>query len=477
MTVSRDDSHLVCHFYDSSLYNRYLHVLENVELNVQRPLRATMKPMNKPVIPSSWLRGLLAGLIICCGANGNAATDASTRMAQSGMPGAFDCIGNSCPLLEIAGDWESTLPNGQPSPFRGFADPSMRRDPDSGRLWLAYSWPSLQVKRSSAAGWSSQAAQVTPRVDIHLAFSDDHGASWRYLQTLLPAAAARSPSGEPGQVVPEVVNLLPVQTESGTQWYGAWLEYFLPENGGYRNRPSQSFRIVMSRSPGIPGLADAPKARLGAMHTDPAWGMDLNLAALSPETSRCMLWNEPALYHDGKELFLALSCMAFRGTAPDLPSSDLVVFATTAQGEPALWRWRYAGKLSGVSEARELGGERLTQIDLVPGRDGQLLAVVTPDTWDATAHDFVHHGCRVLEVTEQDGRLTLARSPNGALKLRTSVMASDAGAAGTAACTYEPSSATGMVFGKRDKAGGLSGRNRNSNAHLSTSLHITGLRP
>ena len=451
--------------------------LRNNGERCMRPLRATMKPMNKPAIPSHWLRGLLVALIACSGANGTATTDGATRMAQAGVQGTFDCIGNGCPLLEIAGDAEATLPNGQPSPFRGFADPSMRRDPDSGRLWLAYSWPSLQVKQNRAADWSSQAAQVTPRVDIHLAFSDDHGASWRYLQTLLPATAATSPGGESGQIVPEVVNLLPVQTETGTQWYGAWLEYFLPAKGGYKNRPSQSFRIVMSRSPGILGLADAPRARLGAMHTDPAWGMDLNLAALSPETSRCMLWNEPALYHDGKELFLALSCMAFRGTAPDLPSSDLVVFATTAQGEPALWRWRYAGKLSGVSEARELGGERLTQIDLVPGLDGQLLAVVTPDTWDATAQDFVHHGCRVLEVTERDGSLMLARDQEGALKLRTSVMASDAGAAGTAACTYEPSSVTGIVFGKRDKAGGLSGRNRNSKAHLATSLHITGLRP
>jgi hypothetical protein len=436
-----------------------------------------MKTMNKPALPSSWLRGLLTGLIAFGGGNGSATADGAAHIAQAGAQGVFDCIGSGCPPLEIAGDAESTLPNGQPSPFRGFADPSMRRDPDSGRLWLAYSWPSVQVKQNRAAFQPWRGARATPRLDIHLAFSDDHGASWRFLQTLLPAAATQSPAGEPGQAVPEVVNLLPVRTEAGTQWYGAWLEYFLPDKGGYRKRPAQSFRIVMSRSPGIPGLADAPRTRLGAMHTDPAWGMDLNLASLSPETSRCLLWNEPALYHDGKELFLALSCMAFRGTTPDLPSSDLVVFATTAQGEPAQWRWRYAGKLSGASEARELGGERLTQIDLASGRDGQLLAVVTPDTWDDTAQDFVHHGCRALEVTEWDGSLTLARDPEGALKLRTSVMASDAAAMGTAACTYESSSTTGMVFGKRDKAGGLSGRNGSSNAHLTVSLHSTGLRP
>ena len=433
--------------------------------------------MNKHSTPPYWLTSLLVALIACCGANGNTTTDGAAHMAQASVPGTFDCIDLSCPPLEISGDAASTLPNGQPSPFRGFADPSMRRDPDSGRLWLAYSWPSLQVKRGSATSLSPQAAQVTPRLDFHLAFSDDHGANWRYLQTLLPATAAHSPSGEPGQIVQEVVNLLPVQTETGTHWYGAWLEYFLPDKGGYKNRPTQSFRIIMSRSPGIPGLADASRTRLGAMHTDPAWGMDLNLAALSPETSRCMLWNEPALYHDGKELFLALSCMAFRGTTPDLPSSDLVVFATTAQGEAKQWRWRYAGKLSGASEARELGGERLTQIDLASGHDGELLAVVTPDTWDATAQDFVHHGCRVLEVTERDGSLMLARDQHGALKLRSSVIASDAGTTGTAACTYEPSSTTGILFGKRDKAGGLSGRSGSSNAHLIVSLHSTGLWP
>ena len=432
--------------------------------------------MNKLSILPYWLTGLLVALTACGGANNNATTDGATQMARAGMPEAFDCASIRCPLLTIAGDEVFALPGGQPSPFRGFADPSMRRDPDSGRLWLAYSWPSLQVKQSHGAGRLWQAAQATPKVDIHLAFSDDQGANWRYLQTLLPAKTTHSPGGESGRTVSEVVNLLPVQTESGTQWYGAWLEYFLPDKGGFSNRPTQSFRIIMSRSSELPGLADAPRTRLGSMHTDPAWGMDLNLAALSPETGRCMLWNEPALFHDDKELFLALSCMAFRGTTPDLPGSDLVVFATTAQGDPAQWHWRYAGKLSGAPEARELGGARLTQIDLAPGRDGQLLAVVTPDTWDAAAHDFVHHGCRVLEVTEQNGSLALARDPNGALKLRTSVIASDAGTAGTAACTYEPSSATGIVFGKRNKAGGLSG-NGNGNAHLATSIHTTGLSP
>ncbi len=207
------------------------------------------------------------------------------------------------------------------------------------------------------------------------------------------------------------------------------------------------------------------------MKTDDRWGVDVNLASLSPQTRHCMLWNEPALYHDGNELYLALSCMAFYGKSPDMERNDLVVFATRASGAPPQWRWRFAGKLAGASEAGELGGERLTQVDLAKGRDGKLLAIVTPDTWESG--DFVHHGCRVVEVESSGGALRLARDGSGRLKVRSSILASDAGSAGTAACSYEPSSETGVIMTKRIKEGGGVSRAK----LLRAALHRTGIHP
>lgn len=152
--------------------------------------------------------------------------------------------------------------------------------------------------------------------------------------------------------------------------------------------------------------------------------------------------------------------------------NDLVLFATDASGEPSQWQWRFAGRLSGAREAHELGGERLTQVDLVEGRDGALLAVVTPDTWESG--DFVHHGCVVVEVDTTGRSPSLARDSRGRLVVRASVTASDAGPEGTAACSCEPSSETGIVLTRRIKRGGGLGHGARS---LNASLHRTGLHP
>ena len=391
----------------------------------------------------------------------------------------FDCVPASCPTIEIAGDAVSTQPDGRPSAFSGFADPTLRRDPQSGHLWMAYSWPNIRTAeepqrrlfRRNATGRGGGDGQ--PGVDIHLARSVDDGRTWRFERKLWAAVPATAPDGARGHLGHEVANLLPVRTAQGLAWFGARLQYFLPERGGFGERPVESFRILVSRAGSPDGLASAPAVQLGSARTDDRYGMDVRLTDLSPSTRHCMLWNEPALYHDGRELFLALSCMAFRGPVADMERSDLMLFATDAAGPVTGWRWRFAGALSGEREARDLGGTRLTQIDLAESRDGRLLAIVTPDTWDDRARDFVHHGCRVVEVERAGGGLRLARDAAGVLRIRAVVRASDAGSAGTAACSYEPASATGVVMTKREKEGGrLTGATR-----LTASLHRTGLHP
>lgn len=388
-----------------------------------------------------------------------------------------DCAGAKCPAIRIGGDTEATLPNGDPSPFRGFADATVRRDPDSEKLWMAYSWPNVQVDDNKKAGLLSRKPATSPRVDIHLAYSDDQGKSWQLAKTLWSPTSTRGPGGEHGHMSHEVANLLPVREGERVAWYGARLDYFLPDDGGFAKRPPESFRILVGRASSPGELTDAPTVALGSMKTDAAWGMNINLAKLSPETSHCMLWNEPALFHDGSELFLALSCMAFRGKSPDMEKNDLVVFAARTDGVPTNWKWRYAGKLAGAQDAKELGGERLTQIDLAKDKQGRLMAIMTPDTWDKKANDFVHRGCVAVEVDTSNKALRLARSSDG-LKVRTRVNASDAGPSGTAACTYDPSSATGIILGKRNKISvGLGHANDRTKAQMYGELHATGIHP
>lgn len=401
-------------------------------------------------------------------------------LTMTGVSGAStkDCAFPACPEIRIAGDEASTLPTGAPSPFRGFADATLRLQPDSERLWMAYSWPSVRRVEEASQVRSGGRGGSVPQVYVHLAYSDDHGRTWRFSKTLWSPTPFTGPHGEVGHMSHEVANLLPVREASGVVWYGARLDYFLPDDGGFRKRPPQSFRIILGRAASPGELVHAESIAIGSMATDRAWGMDVDLARLSTETSHCGLWNEPAMYHDGKELFLVLSCMAFQGKTPDLDRSDLVVFAARTDGRMTDWQWRYAGKLAGATEARALGAERLTQIDLVESRDGRLLAIMTPDTWNAEASDFVHHGCVAVEVEQADRSLRLARDIDGHLQIAARVTASDAGAEGTAACTYDPASETGIILGRRNKVGvGLGHARDRASAQMYGALHATGIHP
>lgn len=78
---------------------------------------------------------------------------ARARPAPASMT-TVDCADKSsrCPELLIEGSSAARLPNGEPSPFRGFADPSMRNDPATGRLWLAYSWPNMHAAGDGTGG-------------------------------------------------------------------------------------------------------------------------------------------------------------------------------------------------------------------------------------------------------------------------------------------------------------------------------------
>lgn len=379
-----------------------------------------------------------------------------------------DCSARACPELTVAGDGYDRRSDGTPSPFHGYADAVLRRDPDSGRLWMAYSWPHVKVLGGDGAGRRGRSG--LPAVETHLAYSDDGGGSWRYHGVLWPLIEDAR-----GITSIEVPNLLPRKTDTGTVWYGARLDYSVPRQGGMKQRSPQSFRVRVMQASSPPALSRAPAVSLGASD-DPAWAVDVNLTALDPAVSHCRIWNEPALQFQDGELYLALSCMAFRGKAPDMARNDVVLFATRPQGEVHSWRWRYVGRLAGAAEAAALGGQRLTQIELARGRDGALLAIMTPDTWDAALQDFVHHGCRAVEVASLP-EARLARDPDGRLKLRASVGASDAGAHGTAACAYDPASATGIVIGRRDKTNVALGGASGGNARMRVSLHATGVHP
>jgi hypothetical protein len=412
------------------------------------------------------LGGVLAGARVSETAQPPIVPDAPIRI---------DCTPERFPALAIGDDDVSRSPDGRPAAFRGHADPCIRRDPTSGDLWLAYSSPHVAVPRG-------EPRRPIVGVETHLARSGDGGKSWRRtgraLWSRTPARFRdpRQDRARDGFLSHEVPNILPCAIGGRPAWVGARLDYFLGREGNYRDRDSLSFCLRLLAAPTPEGLASAPMVTFGHDRSSPECGVDVNLSRLSADFPPVFIPNEPALCFDAGRLYLAFVVMSFRGRSPDFPRSFVAVLSTEPRGSVRSWSWRYHGKLSAHAEARELGGEALTQVELARARDGRLLAFLTPESWNASAvgdsgrdafFGIRHLGCAVLEVASLETP-ALARRADGRLALRAFLHSSVRPEHGPGAAGYDAASATGVLFTLR---------NASDPRDLSWSLHATGLDP
>lgn len=423
----------------------------------------------------SMLRNTVICFAVVFAVAAGAAAESQPFLSRIGV----DCSAAKCPELTVLEDSYATLPNGKPSPFRGFADAVLRQDPTvNDKIHLAYSWPHLEsVTASSKPHRGGRKGRgFTPSVETHYAVSEDGGRSFKFVEVLWRPQPATDPNtGAHGHIAVETPNILPVERNGDVIWYGARLEYFLPNKGAYKDRPLNSFRIAVMEGPSPTSFDERQAAHLGAAVTDAAWA-DLDLTELAAQTRRCTIWNEPALAYDNGELFLALSCQAFSKKGPVMEQNKLVLFATRPNGAPRDWVWRFAGTLAGASEAHELGGERLTQIELAKGQTGEWLAIMTPDNWDAKSKDFVHLGCVVVAIESlTDARLS--RTESGVLDIRASLSPRADGGGDTGACAYDRNSATGLLIGWRMKEGANASSGGGRQSTLTMSQKITALHP
>lgn len=359
------------------------------------------------------MRAALVLLLIAVTVPGQAAR---RRAVRHPGPFAMDCTaGGPCPEVVVAGD----------VPARGFADPSIRRDPLFGNLWMAYSRPHPQ-------------SQVIA-VDSRLARSDDGGATWRFVQPLWSAEAVIDETGASGSANSETVSL----AAGDGRWFSVRLRYFI-RAGAAPKLSSFTLRVAAASSPAQ--LASAEESVLGGALTSSFWSPDVNLAALAPELAGCT-WNDPALLHRDGKLYLATQCMLFDSSGEERPEREFVaLFSTVPNGNARTWQWRYAGALSNAGDAAELGGLMLQQTDLAVARDGKLLAIVSPA--QPSSPLSTHFGCRAVEVASLDPP-RLARDAAGRLLVRGVVNVSDQPPYGPGACAYDAASSTGIVIVRR----------------------------
>lgn len=366
----------------------------------------------------------------------------------------LDCVSTNCQELIVSGDPYQNNPD-----FFGYADPSIRKDPISGTLWLAYSFPHYKMIGSTPV----------PSVAIHLAKSSDQGNNWTFVKNLFEPIPMNNPANisQEGFLDHETVNLIPISYSGEEFWCAVRLNYFVPKIGGFAARPNNSFHISIIKASSPNDLTNGNVGTIGGNFTHSTW--NVNSTLIPPDlTSTYFFWNEPSLYFDNtmNKLYLVMAAFAYNGSLPDLSKSNVYVFSTVPNGNPDSWIWTYNGKLVGESEANELGGQKVTQTDISKGIDGKLLLICTPDDYNEILKDYNHKGCKVVEIKSLENP-ELERGNNGKLKVRASITASDSNELGSGASAYDPESNTGILFTKRVK----------TNISLTASIWITGVKP
>lgn len=377
---------------------------------------------------------------------------------------SIDCTERNphCPQLAIAGDAP------QLSKFRGFADPSMRRDPNTGTLWLSYSWPHTLPTQRRALFPKFSKPDVA--VDIHLARSNDDGGHWTYAGPLWQTSQVINPaSKEENFLSHEISNMLPRNQNGKTTWYGIRFDYLVKPGKFIYSQMYRFSYFALSMAATPLQLADAPSQMLGFAGTAKELEPDVYLSALHPDLAECLSWLEPALTFQDNKLYLAARCMHFSRWGKAQAKKDFyAIFSVKPEGDIKTWQWQYNGKLAGPAEAAELDNHQfLTQFDFARKSNGQLLGIVTTADPGGPQNELFF-GCRVLPISSLEPP-TLARDASRKLIVLAKITASDLNSSGTGACAYEPSADTGIIFTRKLIRDPIEG--------YYWDLHETGLKP
>lgn len=366
---------------------------------------------------------------------------------------SFDCRvdDGNCPEITISGDPAATLPDMSLSPWRGIGDPSIRKDPNTSRLWMSYT----KVHAQYVAG---APPVVNNAVSIHLAHSDDSGATWSYDRSIWESTAETDPGGassDDGYSGHEVSTITPFTAGASDQWFGLHLRYFYPLGENVDQRRGDSFHFRLTNAASAAGLGDTADAVLSGPLTASGWltPSTTNLSSLDPELTDCLVWTEPGLFQDKSTLYLMAQCLKLDpGTLERIPAQEFIgLFKTDATGSIDTFNWQWVGKVATAAHAQELGGEVLTQADFAYSRDGHMLLIVTPKDLNPQPR---HKGCLVLELDSLEPPV-LHRQNNGDLTIRAAISSSDsmstgvtptATIPGNGLCAYDPDSSTGVLF-------------------------------
>ncbi|MFC1747627.1 sialidase family protein [Pseudomonadota bacterium] len=314
----------------------------------------------------------------------------------------------------------------------GIFDPSVARDPASGRLWMSY---------SSVNSSSFYASNVFWLVSIRLAYSDDNGVSWTdadvvaapHVEAVVGPMTESHPTGEilvnsagiwqsetssliydPGAPVAERWKLLIYQ------YLNANLISYFADHGW--------MTIKMAATP--LELADATSVKLfggiglktdgsntGSPVFSPTGGMPA--IQLNTDLSQSVGGNtltdldlcafaEPGLHATDSAMYMAIFC-ADISTNP--LSEHIEYFRCDSPCDVALASsWEYLGRLLTIADAQTATGDHHYQAPDFVEKDGKTYLLVTPVN---NTVGNLYNGCRVYEF--EDLNTTQLKHTNGIL--------------------------------------------------------------
>ena len=375
----------------------------------------------------------------------------------------YDCTPTAgCMQLSVDGDPVDTTTL---SGFYGNLDPCVRRDPNgSHTLYFMYSFPMILPGGS------------TPTIEIHLASSTDHGATWNFLLNVWPYA--KLPDGNYSSH--EVSNLAAQTVGGTTTWYAISHYYEVPRGGSPAN-PSKALYVepvftdstqyVLLKASDPAQLTDPEDSQVlicGGTTAAYASLSDPNLTTLSGDPN-AVTWREPALLVQGNVLYLAIQAADAGGAF-----GYIGIFAAQTNGPMLTWNWKYLGKLFEPNDpAQALPTAKqpiFTEIDLTAKANGQVVAIMSAMD-QATQQKYGSRTADVATLGSYDpvSPPAMVRDPQGQLIFTGQFTADDLNAPpnlGPGASTYEAMEpGIGVLIARRYIQPNIHGFTFNSGQH------------
>ncbi|MES9834536.1 MAG: sialidase family protein [Candidatus Thiodiazotropha sp. DIVDIV] len=298
----------------------------------------------------------------------------------------------------------------------GIFDPSITRDPDTGKLWMSYSSVETSALYDPSLYWA---------VSIRLASSNDNGTTWQSeglvadnVETTFGAITVHE-----GSIAADDQGIWQSETSSliydpsanlGEEWKLIWFQYMHANSISY----FASYSWIAMKTAATPeGLAAATTVKLfggAGLSSDnnitgtpvfspvaglPAIQLNSELtntavgAALS-DLNLCV-FAEPGLHATNSAVYLAIFC----ADATTMPITEYLVYFRCASPCNMInaASWEYLGRLLTPADAQAATGDDHFQAPALVEKNAKTYLIVTPvDTTSGNRYN----GCRVYEFSD-----------------------------------------------------------------------------